>query len=336
MKMNDIFNNSINSDLEKELSSRVTNPWNADTPMSYSAMWLGAKECVTHINNKITGEDIHWLNYIMKKYMAPAFNGKGKKKKKDYKCLLLGSNEGWMERTLCEAGFEGGITASDIANKALKRAEEKLKALGYKNVKYVVADLNLYKFKEKYDFIIAEGVLHHIQNIEECLQMLKSILSDDGLLFMMEFEGPFRFQLSDKQVRWINAALNVLPKVLRPFPNVHFPNALNEGANYPATLCENSKVFYIHPFEEEIVKFDPSEAICGHKLKQLIHRNFKVIQRSGIGGTILSYITGHFDFQRTNTDKFANEWLKILISIEDTCINTGILDDDFVFYVLSH
>ncbi len=48
-------------------------------------------------------------------------------------------------------------------------------------------------FDEKFDFIIAEGVLHHISNIESCLLMLNGCLKDDGKMFVTEFEGPFRF-----------------------------------------------------------------------------------------------------------------------------------------------
>jgi 2-polyprenyl-3-methyl-5-hydroxy-6-metoxy-1,4-benzoquinol methylase len=57
------------------------------------------------------------------------------------------------------------------------------------------------------DFIVAEGVLHHVANLEPCLRHLHELLEPDGLLIAVEFEGPFRFQLEERQVRWINAAL---------------------------------------------------------------------------------------------------------------------------------
>ena len=45
---------------------------------------------------------------------------------------------------------------------------------------------------------------------------------------------------------------------------------------------------------------------------------------------------GHFDFKRANEDEYSTSWLKILIQIEDTLIKNVILDDDFVFYVLTN
>jgi len=318
------------------------NPWNTDAPVSYSEMWIGANECTKHIQRKISGDqDTHWLPYVINKYLIPVIGQTVPDKskdlglcntlpKKEYRCLLLGSSEGYMERTLCENGFIGEIVASDIAEKALNRAKQKTEASGYKNVTYIAADLNTDIFTGKFDFIIGEGVLHHVHNIESCLRMLSSVLKPDGYIILVEFEGPVRFQLSEHQVKWINAALRILPKNLRPFPR----GKVKKEGFLPATLEENETVYYLPPTESSIIQFDPSEAISGPELKRLIPIIFDIVERKGFGGTLLSYMTGHFDFKRSNDDEYAKSWLKILIQIEDTVIQNKILDDDFVFYVL--
>jgi 2-polyprenyl-3-methyl-5-hydroxy-6-metoxy-1,4-benzoquinol methylase len=306
------------------------NPWNSDVPFSYSSMWLGADECLRAIQRKTShDESLHWLRYVVKRYFAPALDDSAAKKPREkYRCLILGANEGWMERLLCENGFKGEIIASDIAEKALARAEAAAKEKGYSNIKYVVADLNKDRFEGPFDFIICEGVLHHIKKIEKCLKWLNEALTQEGYLFGAEFEGPVRFQLSELQVKWINAALAVLPKVLRPLPKKEV-DPLS-----PATVEENAAIRFAPPSEESIVAFDPSEAICGPELKRLIPKVFEVVERNPFGGTLLSYIAGHFDFARANSDEFSREWLKVLMHIEETLIKTGILDDEFVFYVL--
>lgn len=230
---------------------------------------------------------------------------------------------------MCENGFIGQIVASDIADKALNRARQKINQLGYKNVTYIQADLNQHSFDGQFDFIIAEGVLHHIALIDHALKMIASRLLPDGFFILVEFVGPERFQLPELQVQWINAALNILPKSLRPFP-------LDELGHFPATADENSRVYYVHPTVESIINFDPSEALSGPALKRLIPQIFKIVESKGFGGTLLSYMTGHFDFKRANEDEYSNSWLKILIQIEDTLIKNVILDDDFVFYVLTN
>ena len=305
------------------------NPWNSDVPVSYSSMWLGSKECLRVIQQKTShDETLHWLRYSVAKYFQPALNdAAARKPREQYRCLILGANEGWMERLLCENGFKGEIIASDIADKALQRAAERAREKGYNNIKYVVADLNKDQFEGPFDFIIAEGVLHHIVEIEPCLRRLAESLAPEGFLFAAEFEGPVRFQLSELQVSWINATLSILPKALRPLPGGNQPL-------FPATPKENASIRYSPPSAESIAAFDPSEAICGPALKRLIPEVFEVVERNGFGGPLLSYMTAHFDFARANTDGFSRGWLKVLIHLEDTLIKTGILEDEFVFYVL--
>ncbi len=326
------------------------NPWDRDEAFSYGEMWLGAEECQKKIKRTISGdEQVAWLDYAIAHHIAPA-TGKAASDKPltDYRCLLLGSNEGHMEQALCNAGFVGKIIASDIAAKALARAQARIEALGYANVEYVVADLNKDTFAGPFDFIIAEGVLHHIAQIESCLRMLEKSLTPQGKLIMVEFEGPFRFQLPEIQVRWINAALAAMPKELRPMKNrrsrivsaavAMVPQRLrgvfkdSEGL-FPATALENALVHYVVPPAAAIEAFDPSEALSGPAIKKLTPEIFSIVERKGFGGTLLAYMTQHFDFKRTNTDPFARAWLLALMQIEDAVISSGILDDEFVFYV---
>jgi len=205
-------------------------------------MWIGSTECVKRIQQKISGDErVPWLQYVMNTYMAPALGrAETRRPRESYRCLLLGSNEGHMERTLAENGFRGEIVATDIAEKALARARPKSDALGLTNIRHVQMDLNTDSIEGPFDFVIAEGVLHHLVNVERCLRQVDSALRDDGVFVMVEFEGAVRFQLPDLQLRWINAALNVLPKALRPFPQAPEPES-------PATGEENARVYHPRP-----------------------------------------------------------------------------------------
>jgi SAM-dependent methyltransferase len=303
------------------------NPWDSDAPYDYSTMWLGAKLCRQYIYRTITGDpELHPVPYVIEKYVL----ARSTAELRQGRALLLGSSEGYMERELCARGFTGEIIATDIAANALRRAKEQSDALGYHNIKHVVHDVNTdagAKFGGPFDFIFAEGVLHHIEQIGPCLERCDRLLKEDGYLFALEFEGPFRFQLSELQARWINAALNVLPRGLRPFPE-------KGDVQYPATDEDNRRVRYVVPPEEAIARMDPSEAVSGPELKRLLPQLFDVVDRKGFGGTLLSYMTCHFDFKRSSSDPYVARWLRVLMEIEHALIDTGILDDEFVFYVL--
>jgi hypothetical protein len=129
-------------------------------------------------------------------------------------------------------------------------------------------------------------------------------------------------------LEWVNAALNVMPKTLRPIPP-------DDKPEYPPSKNDMSKVYYVVGDEEVIKGIDPSEACIGEVLDSKLCSKFNVIERKGFGGTLLSYMTGHFDFSRTHTDPFAQRWLQTLIEIEEAVISSGILSDHFCFYALS-
>ncbi|WP_108179789.1 class I SAM-dependent methyltransferase [Phreatobacter oligotrophus] len=119
------------------------------------------------INERYTGDpDKHWFSYSIEKYICT-----GDTSQKSV--LILGSNEGWMEIALRQAGFAGRIVASDIADKALERASKRVRELGLQGVEHQRADLNVDRFPAvTFDFVVVEGVLHHIENIAFCIEGL--------------------------------------------------------------------------------------------------------------------------------------------------------------------
>jgi SAM-dependent methyltransferase len=310
---------SIGLSVKLESMNRPSNPWNNDQPFSYAGMWIVTNACQQNINRKISGnENVGWLPYALDRYISL--------NRESCRCLVLGCSEGSVVEYLCQNGFAGEIVASDIADKALARAKVRLQA--FENVRFVLADLNTDQFEGHFDLIVAEGVLHHLKNLDACLQRLHSALSAEGLLIAVEFEGPFRFQLPDQQVQWINAALNVLPKAFRG----GFDGDLQPG--FPANLSDMARVYYVKATERSIEDFDPSEAISGHLMRSAIATRFRILERKPFGGTLLSYMTGHFPFSQANENPNVEAWLRVLIQIEDTITSTGVLPDEFVFYVL--
>lgn len=307
----------------------MTNPWNSDVPPSFDSSWLACAECLKRVQRKTSDDErVHWLPRCLSTHCRPALeDAHATRPRTEYRCLILGASEGWMERLWRERGFLGGIVASDIADKALARAERAARAAGYADISYVVADLNHHRFEGPFDYIVAEGVLHHVENIESCLRMLDRALAPGGLVFATEFVGPVRFQMSARQAAWINAALAVLPRGLRPLGPGGDPSA-------PASADENARIRFVPPSERAIREFDPSEAICGPELERLLPIVFEVVERRGFGGPILSYLTGHFDFSRTTSDPAARDWLHLIMDLEDMLVRTGILRDEFVHFVL--
>lgn len=299
----------------------MANPWNNRQSYDYSASWIAAESYCRRINERFTGDpDTHWLEYSIKKFLLC-----GDTESKSV--LILGANEGWMEAAISKAGFKGKIIASDIADKALARAKAKTESLSIQNVEYVHADLNSHKFAEcSFDFVIAEGVLHHIENIDFCIDVLRRCLKPGGLLIGSEFIGAFRFQFPAMQVRWINSILAAIPTRYRPMDVV-------SDQNLPPSLEDSARVYYVPPSLEAMIAFDPSEAISGHLLLPTIERHFLPLEKQYGGGAIVMNITGHFPFDQCNSNPECDAWLGIIADIEQLLYEQNIVPSDLVYFV---
>jgi ubiquinone/menaquinone biosynthesis C-methylase UbiE len=297
------------------------NPWNNDKPYNYGTSWIVSKPYLSQINLRMTGDpDKHWLTFALENYINIG-NTKNKS------ILLLGSNEGWMEIHIRNLGFKGRIVATDIADKALARARKKVLDLGLKDIDHIVADLNKDTFEpESFDYIIAEGVLHHIENIDFCIAQLKYCLKAGGLLIGSEFIGAFRFQFPDVQVRWINAALDMLPRKYRP-------SKVGGNPNLPYEENEKDKVRYVPMTIEAMLAMDPSEAVSGHLLMEAIGQHFAVEVANNAGGSLIMNMGGQFPFDDTNTDPYCCDWLLSLAEIERILYEQKIVASDLIFFV---
>src|SRR5438105_12424140 len=116
--------------------------------------------------------------------------------------------------------------------------------------------------------------------------VLQGRMRPGAFLFAVEFEGPFRFQLSELQVRWINLALRLMPRPLRPLPR-------DDRGHFPATDAENLSILYAPSPPDAIAQFDSTDAYSGLALKWLLPQRFDVVERKGFGGTLLSYMAAH-------------------------------------------
>ena len=104
----------------------------------------------------------------------------------------------------------------DIAPGAILKARQLAAEAGITNIRYEVADLNAYAWRENYyDLIIANGALHHIRNLEGVLAGVRKALKPDGLFYSSECVGPNYQDHAHRQLELINAAAFLVPPELR-------------------------------------------------------------------------------------------------------------------------
>lgn len=89
------------------------------------------------------------------------------------------------------------------------------------------------------------------------------------------------------------------------------------------------KVYFVKTAEADVAKMDPTEAIAGTKVADLVPEIFRVLEWKGFGGTLLSYMGGHFPFERSDSERYVETFVEMMLLMEDKLIESGLFKDEF-------
>lgn len=124
--------------------------------------------------------------------------------------LEIGCLDGRKLGQILDAGLAANVHGVDIAEAAIARGRAD------NRLRLNVMDLNAPALPaESFDVILANGVLHHIANLDACVQNLYDALRPGGAIVASEFTGPQRYAYSRAEVDAINEGKAMLPDELR-------------------------------------------------------------------------------------------------------------------------
>jgi ubiquinone/menaquinone biosynthesis C-methylase UbiE len=129
---------------------------------------------------------------------------------KDFRALDAGCGTGDATVHLAEElkGVGATVTAIDFSQASLDITKKRCEVRGLTNVNFICGDLmNLPEMNRgKFDYIVASGVLHHLENPVEGLNVLKSMLKDDGCIAIMVYGkyGRTALYMTQELMRIIN------------------------------------------------------------------------------------------------------------------------------------
>jgi SAM-dependent methyltransferase len=103
------------------------------------------------------------------------------------------------------------IVCTDINEDLFSQAKD-VAATENLNVEFRVADLNFIDIEPgRYHMIFAHAVLHHVINLERLYMQIRSGLTDDGVLHLVEVVGKNRELIWDENEVFANRLLDTLP-----------------------------------------------------------------------------------------------------------------------------
>lgn len=218
------------------------------------ATWMSEERCRLYINEMITGSPNEWPMEWFQRVFSPDPKMIG---------LSLGCGDGALERDVRKKGVCREITGIDLSKRALELAETIAADEGFDGIIYERADFNQLDLEpDRFDIVFFHQAMHHVANLEGCVQQIKKTLIKGGLFYLDEYVGPSRDQWTSSLLERANQVYRAIPRAVRRSRTVPFP----------------------------IEQADPSEAIRSSEIVPLVEAGFDVIEKRDYGGNLLSVI----------------------------------------------
>jgi SAM-dependent methyltransferase len=226
--------------------------------------------------------------------------------------LSLGCGGGELELRFVSTGACERIVGLDVSPQRVAGASRKVPPELADRVRFEVRDLESWRPRKKYELIVAQDILHHLDDLERWCAIIAETLTDDGLLYVHDFIGRARFQWSDRQLMIINRLLNRLPDRLRA-DLVEGDGSLREVVGRPDV--------------ERFVAEDPSEAIDPRAIPQLLERHLTPVHVHAYGGAIFhqlfNRIMGNFGGDP--------DLVRTLIEVDFILTDLGAVEPDYLW-----
>jgi SAM-dependent methyltransferase len=272
--------------------------------------WDAHPLTLAHINRLVSGDAAeHWLAFVQRTFV-PRGTDFG---------LSIGCGSGVLERHAVRAGLCQAMDACDVSPGAVAIAEQLARDEGCADrLRYFVCDLNTARLEGgKYGICFSGAALHHVENLEHALAEIRRALRPEGVLVLLEYVGPNRFQWDEKVQQLMNQLLSIIPAPYRT--SLKEPGAVKEHVLRPAV--------------DQVVAVDPSEAVRSADILPVLERSFDIVYRADLGGTLLQFLLADIvgNFKADNPHDAA--LLELLILFEETLVKEGVIPSDFVLVV---
>jgi SAM-dependent methyltransferase len=253
----------------------------------------------------------------------------------------------------------------DVAEGAIQVARKRALEARLGNLHYECADLNNCSWQsEQYDLVIANGALHHINNLEGVLGGIRRTLRPDGLLYACEYVGASHADHSLRQIQLVNAAAFLLPPQLRSRRGLPFsrPQRVFNLVSKACSVAERKERPEWSPWKKnaarllkkivkkrdgkldfgvvfislknELLRTDPSEGVRSSEIIPLIKKTFPIVEVRPFGGGILQNALDENFYDNFDRDNPLHvKTLELLCHIEQHFMATGEVNSDNAFII---
>lgn len=163
----------------------------------------------------------------------------------------------------------------DLSGEAVRSAARRAELAGLESLRYRRADLDRLTLEDlgAVEIVFFHQSLHHVRELEHCLETVARALPVDGLLYLDEYVGPSRDQWSADLLGAAQAAFDGLPNDVKRRAKLELP----------------------------VDWRDPSEAIRSVEILPVTSELFEIIEQRDYGGNLLAVIYPWLDLERVDS-----------------------------------
>ncbi len=235
--------------------------------------------------------------------------------RKGLTALSLCSGPGWNEEAWARSGHFARIDGIELSAALVADANARARKHGLDSVlRFHEGDAGRPPYpRNKYDWVLSEGALHHLAPLSQVIPALAAALVPQGMLIMLEFCGPDRFQWTRSQLERTRQALAAIPEKWR----------IKDSGRLKRTVYRPGRL--------RMLLSDPSEAAESSGIRPLLHQHFIPLEEKPLGGTVVNLvfyeITRHF----MQPDPAATRLLEQVCELEEEGLRSGEISSDYWF-----
>ncbi len=247
--------------------------------------WLHDRFVRTIVNERVSGSAGRWPMDWLESLALQPFGD----------VVSLGCGTGALERDLSRRSLARRILGLDLSPAALEVAAREAESAGCSGIDYQIANLDQLTLPTaSCDAVFVHQALHHVKNLESCLDVVARALRPDGILYIDEYVGPSRHE-------WKRGDLDRLREVFVTLPA-------------PARRVRRLGL----PVDWK----DPSEAVRSSEIEVLVAERFDLVARRPYGGNLMAPLMPNLDLDRLPEAEH-EEWVRRFAAAEDRWIAEG-------------